>query len=126
MDERIAAVIRERAHEGTLRCAEAFRIAGELDVSPLAVGRTADVLEVRLTSCQLGFFDHEGRKSIVEPAEEVPPELAQAIREGLVLGRLPCAVAWAIAARFKIPKLHVANAAEKLEIHIGQCQLGTF
>jgi len=61
-----------------------------------------------------------------KPAEEVTPELEQAIREGLILGRLPCAVAWAIAARFKMPKLHVANAAEKLGVRVGQCQLSAF
>jgi len=126
MDERITAAVQERAREGMLRCAEAFRVAGELGVSPLAVGRAADALDVRLTSCQLGFFDREGQKSVVEPAENVSPELEQAIREGLILGRLPCAVAWAIAARFGISRLHVSNAAENLGIHVGQCQLGTF
>jgi hypothetical protein len=52
--------------------------------------------------------------------------IAAAIREWLILGRLPCAVAWAVAARFGIPKLHVANAAERLDVRIGQCQLGAF
>ncbi len=31
-----------------------------------------------------------------------------------------------IAARFEIPKLHLANAVEKLEIRVGPCQLGAF
>ncbi|MFQ6101451.1 MAG: hypothetical protein ACE5OS_09490 [Anaerolineae bacterium] len=126
VDERIAAAIRERAREGTLRCAAAFRVAEELDVTPLAVGQTADALDVRLVRCQLGLFGHGEQKSIVRPAEEVTPELEQAIREGLILGRLPCAVVWAIATRFGMPKPHVANAAEKLEVRLGQCQLGAF
>jgi hypothetical protein len=126
MDERIAAAVRERARDGGLQCAEAFRIAEELDVAPLAVGRAADGLDVRLTRCQLGLFGHGPQKRITEPLDEVPPELEQAIREGLIAGRLPCAVAWAIAARFGMPKLHVANAVEKLDVRIGQCQLGAF
>jgi hypothetical protein len=126
MDDRIAAAIREQTREGMLRCAAAFRIAKELDVTPLAVGETADALEVRLWHCQLGLFGYGDQKSIVEPAEVVPPELERAIQEGLVEGRLPCTVAWEIAARFGIPKLHVANAAEKLEIRIRPCQLGAF
>lgn len=126
MDERITAAIRERARGGTLRCAEAFRIAEELDATPLAVGQVANDIDVRLARCQLGLFGYGEQKSVVKPAEEVAPELEQAIREGLILGRLPCAVAWAIAARFGMSKLHVANAAEKLEIRIGQCQLGAF
>jgi hypothetical protein len=126
MDEKIAAAIERRAKNRELRCAEAFRIAEELGVAPLAVGQTANELDMRLARCQLGLFGHGPQKSITEPAEEVPPDLEQAIREGLILGRLPCAVAWVIASRFGIPKLHVANAAEGLEVRIGQCQLGAF
>ena len=109
-----------------MRCAEAFRIAEELDATPAAVGETADTLDVRLTHCQLGLFGYCERKSVVEPAAEVAPQVEQAIREGLILDRLPCAAAWAIAARFQMPKLHVANAAEKLGVRVGQCQLGAF
>lgn len=126
MDDRIAAIIRERALEGTLHCAASFCIAEELVVTPLAEGQTADTLGVRLSHCQLCLFGHDEHKLVVKLAKEGSPELEQAIREGLILGRLPCAVAWAIAARFEVPKLRVANAAEKLDVRIGQCQLGAF
>ena len=126
MDERVAAALREQAPEGTLPCVAAFRVAEQLDVTPAMVGEAADTLDVRLIHCQLGLFGYGERKSVVKPAAEVAPEMEQAIREGLILGRLPCAVAWAIAARFHVPKLHVANAAERLGVRIGQCQLGAF
>lgn len=126
LNERIAAAIQERVREGTLRCAAAFHIAEELNVTPQAVGEAAGDLDVRLVRCQLGLFGHGEQKKVVEPATEVSPQLEQAIREELAEGRLSCAAAWAIAARFKMPKLHVANAAEKLQIRIGQCQLGAF
>jgi hypothetical protein len=126
MDDRVAGAIREQAREGTLRCAAAFRIARELDVTPLGVGQTADALEVRLSHCQLGLFGYGEPNRIVEPVEEISSELERAVREGMVEGRLPCAAAWEIAARFDIPKLHVANAAEKLEVRIGPCQLDAF
>jgi hypothetical protein len=126
MDERIAKAIRERLSEGKLRCVDAFRIAEEMAVMPLDVGETADAMEVRLARCQLGLFGYGDPKSIVHPAEQVAPELEQAICSGLVGGRLPCTEAWAIAARFGLSKLELANAAEKLEIRIGECQLGVF
>lgn len=126
MNERIAEAIRERLSEGMLRCVDAFRIAEEMVVMPLDVGETADALEVRLARCQLGLFGYGDPKRIVQPAEQVAPELEQAIREGLVDGRLPCAEAWAIAKQFGLSKLEVANAVEKLEVRIGQCQLGAF
>jgi hypothetical protein len=124
--ERVAAAVRERARDGVLACAVAFRLAEDLSVGPLEVGAAANRLGIRLQGCQLGLFrDSEGQRR-VSKAEGVDPDLEQAIREGLVLGRLPCAVAWALAARFGIKKTDVANAAEWLGIRVSQCQLGAF
>ena len=126
MNERIAEVMREQAREGELSCAGAFRIAKELSVTPQAVGQTADAIGVRFIRCQLGLFGYGEQKSIVSPADKVSPELEQAVQEGLILGRLPCPVAWAIAARFRIPKRDVADGVEKMGIRIAQCQIGAF
>ena len=116
--------------EGKLSCAAAFRITREMDVSPSQVGQLADALEVRLNRCQLGLFGYgpkaEGRHKIVKPAEEVEEELAKAIRDGLGNGELSCEVAWEIADLMRIPKMHVAAAAETLGIKISRCQLGAF
>lgn len=126
MDEKLVAAIRERVGEGSLHCAWAFRIAEELGLDPLDVGRAADGVNVRLSHCQLGLFGYGERKRIVKPADEVAPDLEQAIRNGVVAGRLGCADAWEIAARFGMAKLELANAAEKLGVRIGNCQLGAF
>jgi len=125
-EQQLADALHERAKEGKLSCGAAFRIAEELSINPLEVGEMADTLDVQLYHCQLGLFGYDGEERIVHPAEELSPELEEAIREGLIVGRLPCAVAWAIANRFDLPKTHVANAAERLKIRIGQCQLGAF
>ncbi len=124
--ERVEAAVQEEAKEGMLRCAAAFRIAEALGVSPAVVGKAANDLNVHLSRCQLGLFGYGEPRSVVTPAESVSPELEQAIREGLILGRLPCPVAWAIAARFRMPKLHVSNAVEKLGVRMSGCQLGAF
>lgn len=131
IDERIAAAIRERVDEqGKLACAAAFRIARELEVEPLAVGKTADRLDVRLNRCQLGLFGYgpkeRGEHKIVEPASEVDPALSQAMQERVHDGRLSCEVAWEIAAGMRIPKMKVSAAAETLGIKIVDCQLGAF
>ena len=126
VDDQVNAAVRERADGGTLNCTEAFKIAEELEVRPLAVGQAADNEGVRLARCQLGFFGYGATKSVVEPLAEVSAELEQAIREGLILGQLPCAVAWGIARRFGLPKLSVSGAAEKLGVRVGQCQLDAF
>lgn len=131
MDERIADAIRRHLDtEGMLPCAAAFRVAEELGVEPLEVGRTADEMGVRLNRCQLGLFGYgpkaEGRHKIVRPADVVEPGLAQAIQDGLSEGRLPCRVAWEIAGTLGIPKMEVSAAAEALGIRIVRCQLGAF
>jgi hypothetical protein len=56
----------------------------------------------------------------------VPPELAAAIREGSIEGRLSCAVAWRLADGIGIRRLEIGQACETLGIKIHTCQLGAF
>jgi hypothetical protein len=127
-DEKIAAAVRATIAGGELACAAAERISGELGVTMAEVGRTADLLEIRIGRCQLGLFGYDapgGR--IVQPAEGgVEPGLEAAIRGRLANGRLPCEAAWKIAADRKIPRLDVSSASETLKIKVKPCQLGAF
>ncbi len=41
---------------GRLPCEVAFRIAREIGVDPKLVKETADELEIKISSCQLGCF----------------------------------------------------------------------
>jgi len=129
--ERIGAVLeRYLDRQGMLACADAFRAARDLGVTPLEVGQEADRRGVRLNRCQLGLFGYgpkaEGRHRILEPAETVSSELEEAIQQGLHDGRLPCKVVWEIAAWLGVAKLGVAAAAEALGVKMGPCQLGAF
>ena len=58
LDERIASHIKEKITDNTISCAEAHRIAGDLDIDPVDVGTTIDLLEVRIKKCQLGLFGY--------------------------------------------------------------------
>ncbi len=42
--------------DGKLPCAVALKIARELKVSPLEVGKTANKLSIKICNCQLGCF----------------------------------------------------------------------
>jgi len=42
--------------DGRLPCAVAFKISKKLEVSPRKVGDTANKLNVKIASCQLGCF----------------------------------------------------------------------
>ncbi len=90
------------------------------------VGRTLDLLEIRISRCQLGLFGYAAEGKIVRRENPVIPELEKAIRSRLSDSRLPCAAAWEIAAEWKIPRMKIASACEELKIKIKPCQLGAF
>ena len=127
LDPTLAKRVREKTTVGHLACASAFAIVEEAGASPIEIGRAADLLEIKISKCQLGLFGHvKEKRSIVEPAGKVSGELEQALREGVVKGRLSCRKAWDIAGRFGISKMEVTSACESLNIRLGLCQLGTF
>jgi hypothetical protein len=125
-DQAITQEIKVRLRKDALACAVAFDIAGKLGCTPAEVGRTADQLHIRLVKCQLGLFGYKPQKKIVDPRMPQEPALGDAIRDGLVDGRLPCKAAWRIAAQFGVPKMTVSSACEALGIKIKPCQLGAF
>ncbi len=54
---RLIETLRSKAGDDLrLSCAEAFKIARDLDVPPAVVGSTCNELGIRVTSCQLGCF----------------------------------------------------------------------
>lgn len=126
VNERVSAAVKSKVTDGAMACAVAFEIAESLGVPPEEVGFTLDSLEVKVVKCQLGLFGYTPAKSIVKPAERVPPDLEKAIRGALVKGRLPCASAWALAEKRRLKKMEISSACETLGIKIGPCQLGTF
>jgi hypothetical protein len=126
-DERIAGVIRGKAADGELACAEAERIGAALGVPLAEIGRTLDLLELRIGRCQLGLFGYPAGKALPRAAAvAVAPELEAAIRGRLADGRLPCKAAWEIAAEHKVAKIKISSACETLMIRIKSCQLGAF
>ena len=125
-DDIIQKEILKRIKDNAIACAVIFDIAKLLNVLPDRVGRTADLMNIRLAKCQLGLFGYPPKNKIVEPAADIDPELSDAIRNGLVGDRLPCRIAWEIAARFGIPRMTVSGACEALGIKIKPCQLGAF
>jgi hypothetical protein len=127
----IAARIRTVAGEGgRLPCVTAHQIAASLGVSPTEVGAAANELGVRIWACQMGLFGYGEKTSpeyrLVRPAESVPDGLATDLRGALANGRLPCATAWAVADRYGLSYLEVANVVEALGLKVAPCQLGCF
>ena len=121
----IVEAVKKKITDDRITCAAMHKIARDLGVPPAEVGVAADLMEARLTRCQMGLFGYaQGR--IVKPAGDVSPELESAIRDSLTDGRLTCLSAWEIAGRFGIAKMDVACACEALRMKISSCQLGAF
>ena len=125
-DPKIAEAIMHKSLEGTITCAAAHRIARELEVSPAEVGKTIDLLEIRIKKCQLGLYGYSPQKSIVKPAENISHQLKEAIEKAVVNNRIACSACWKIADRLDIPKMDVSSTCETLKIKISPCQLGAF
>lgn len=107
-------------------CAVAFEIARMLQVSPNAVGMTADLMNFKLTKCQLGLFGYQPQKKIVKQPDRISEDLKNAIADQLVQGRLSCRNAWDIASGLKVGKMKVSGACEAMDVKIKACQLGAF
>ena len=118
--------ILKRNKDGKLPCLIAFRIANSLQVAAADVGRTVDLLNFRLTKCQLDLFGYKSQKKIIKAKEPEDQSIKKAIHDGLVEERLPCINAWEIASRFNIHKMMVSSACEAMNIKIIKCQLGAF
>jgi hypothetical protein len=125
-DRSIEAEILKRSKNNELPCAVAFKIAEDMEISADLVGITADLIDFRLTKCQLGLFGYQPEKKIVKPKSPVDPKLEPAIQEARVGDKLPCKDAWHIAFRFNIRKMAVSSACEALQVKIKPCQLGAF
>ena len=115
------------AENGCLSCTKAHQLAQETGFSPAEVGRAADLLELRLTGCQLGLFGHNREKDkSIEAVTNPSLELREALAAGQKNHRLPCLEAWQAATRFNLKKTEITAACEALNIKISPCQLGAF
>jgi len=114
------------ATQNELPCAVAFKIAKELGVSEMEIGKNVDLIDFRLTKCQLGLFGYTPEKKIIKSKSTVDPEIKTAIKKALVDKRLTCENAWSIAKSYDVHKMTISAACESMGIKITKCQLGAF
>ncbi len=125
-DNKIAARIKEKETENSITCAQAHAIAGELNVAPLEVGTTIDLLNIRIKKCQLGLFGNGMLKADASNDSDIDPDIRKAIEDSLVNGRLPCLSAWEISGRYNITKTRIGALCQLISMKISSCQLGAF
>ena len=126
LNAQIAELVKQHISDGRITCSDAHRIAHKLNVPPTEVGVTIDLLEIKISRCQLGLFGYGQKNRIVQPAEDVSPEVKSALENARKGNRISCAVAWELAKKLGISRIDIAAACEALQIKIFSCQLGTF
>jgi hypothetical protein len=56
VDERVLAAVKAKAVEGRIACAVALKLAEELKVPAMEVGKAANALDIKIEKCSLGCF----------------------------------------------------------------------
>ena len=107
-------------------CALAFEIATRLNVTPAEVGVTSDLLNLKISKCQMGLFGYHPESRVVDCKKEPEAPMKEALMAVQTNQRISCETAWKIAADRKVGKIAVGNACEAMGIKIKFCQLGTF
>jgi hypothetical protein len=125
-DTSIKNEILKKTKNEKIPCAVAFEIAKVLQISPEKVGKTADLMNFKLTKCQMGLFGYQPKKKIVKPQDNIKEDVKDAVSHALAHGRLSCKQAWDIASRLHVGKMTVSAACEALGVKIKDCQLGAF
>jgi hypothetical protein len=125
-DPRIEKELIKRDANREIPCALAFEIAKGMGVNPEDVGRTADMLDIRLVKCQLGLFGYKPEKKIIQAEDTTNQELKNAVIGSSDNNRLSCKKAWQLADRFNISKLALGNLCQANRIKIKACRLGAF
>jgi len=125
-DPALAAALRDRAEDGCITCSQAHELAEAFAVPPSEVGKTADLLELRITKCQMGLFGYSPEKRLVKPAEHVSQELRARIEAAAKDGRITCSACWAIAKDCGLGKMQISAACERMGLKVKDCQIGAF
>jgi hypothetical protein len=126
IDPRIESALTSKLSDNNISCAAAHALAADLSVSPAQIGLSIDLMEARITKCQLGLFGYSPQKKIVQAANSVSRELKTKLEASLVDNRISCLRCWEIAAELSLKKIDVSAACEALGIKIKPCQLGAF
>jgi hypothetical protein len=126
INSEIAEAVKKFVEQGKISCARTHQIAKELGVSPMDVGKTIDLLEIRITQCQLGLFAKRETSNTPLHTDEVSSSLTSSLQAAQSEGRLSCQDAWRIAEEQGLSKAVIGAACDVLRIKLVACQLGTF
>ena len=126
INETITQKIQALSNDNCISCALAHKGAKELNITPSEIGVQIDLLEFRISECQLGLFGYSNGQKKINPDIEIRSDLNEHLDKTVKYGSISCVESWDIAKELKIKKLDIGSACEKKNIKIKPCQLGAF
>lgn len=126
INKTITQKIKALSNDNCLTCSSAHKAAKALNIPPLEIGVQTDLIEYRISECQLGLFGYSDGKKKIDPDIEIPSNLNEELDKADKDGRISCLECWNIAKALKIKRLDAGSACEKKNIRIKPCQLGAF
>ncbi|MBF0224364.1 MAG: hypothetical protein HQK76_02820 [Desulfobacterales bacterium] len=125
-DEKIIKALTKNIIDNKISCASMLKLADNLRISSLDVGKAIDFLNAKICQCQLGLFGHSPEKKIVTPDTNISDNLKKEIIEASIDNTIECKSCFKIANTLALKKLNVSCACEGLKIKIKNCQIGAF
>ena len=122
----LESTVKTSLREGYLPCPVAWRIARESNVPKIAVGKIADRLSIRITSCQLGCFKIDKTTHDNPIHQRVNDEVVTLLEALSKNNELTCAKLFELAKQLKFTPLAIADVANLRHWKIRHCQLGCF
>ncbi len=127
LDPIISEQLKTAAQDDQITCSAAHRAAKQLEIPPSQIGIQTDLMEFRISKCQLGLFGYPPpNKKRLDPEFKISSQLHQALDDASKDGRISCTRCWEIAKDLKCSKPELGSACEIKSIKIKPCQLGAF
>ena len=126
IDKTIEKKIQTIVKKNCVTCSLAHKAAQSLKKSPSEIGIQIDLLEYRISECQMGLFGYIDEEKKFDQTIKITSELNDKLDEVCKDGRISCIECWDIAKDLKQKRLDVGSACEKKKIKIKPCQLGAF
>jgi len=118
--------VKAAVKDGYLTCQSGWRVARDAGVSRLDVGAMIDKLGIRVTGCQIGFFQVAKTPSAGLAAGALNEEIVRCVEALGEKNDLTCTSVFALAGELNVTPMTVADAANARGYKIRQCQLGCF
>ena len=123
IDPQLETHVRGASKDNRITCKSAEDLAQDLSIPISQVGRVVDLLEIKITECQLGVFGTGKENKAPDPqSEKLNKQLSQVTADK----QLSCTDAWKVAQETKFSRSQVRAACDSLGIKIVSCQLGAF